>query len=59
MLKWVNLLLAYARVNFQTLNGKDQEGDKIENKILTGFNVGANAENSCCAGFLYSAGRFA
>jgi len=31
-------------VNFQTINGKDDNGDKLENDILTGFNIGINAE---------------
>ena len=31
-------------VNFQNVNGKDENGDKIENDILTGFNIGINAE---------------
>jgi len=29
-------------VNFQNLNEKDYDGDKIENKLITGFHVGAN-----------------
>jgi hypothetical protein len=33
-----------AGVNFQNLNGKDFEGEKLENKMKTGFNVGLNAE---------------
>lgn len=31
-------------VNFQNINGKDENGDKLENDILTGFNIGLNAE---------------
>jgi len=31
-------------VNFQNINGKDENGDKLENDILTGFNLGINAE---------------
>ena len=31
-------------VNFQNINGKDENGDKLENDMLTGFNVGINAE---------------
>ncbi|MBP7555542.1 MAG: PorT family protein [Chitinophagaceae bacterium] len=31
-------------VNFQNLNGKDQNGDRIDGKLRTGFHVGANAE---------------
>jgi hypothetical protein len=33
-----------AGVNFQNINGKDVDGDKLENKIKPGFHVGANAE---------------
>jgi hypothetical protein len=34
-----------AGVNFQNVNGKDFEGDKIEdNKLKTGFHIGVNAE---------------
>ena len=33
-----------AGVNFQNLNGKDVDGDKLENDLKTGFNVGVNAE---------------
>ena len=31
-------------VNFQNLNGKDMDGDKLENDLKTGFNAGINAE---------------
>jgi len=31
-------------VNFQNINGKGENGDKLENDILTGFNIGINAE---------------
>ena len=33
-----------AGVNFQNLNGKDSDGDKLENDLKTGFNAGVNAE---------------
>ena len=33
-----------AGVNFQNLNGKDSDGDKLENDLKTGFNGGVNAE---------------
>lgn len=33
-----------AGINFQNINGKDPEGDKLDNKIKTGFNIGVNAE---------------
>lgn len=31
-------------VNFQNLNGKDIDGNKLDNKLKTGFNIGVNAE---------------
>lgn len=31
-------------VNFQNLNGKDDGGDDLDNKMKVGFNIGANAE---------------
>lgn len=33
-----------AGVNFQNINGKDESGDKLENKLKTGFHLGVNAE---------------
>ncbi len=33
-----------AGVNFQNLNGKDTDGDKLENKLKTGLNVGVTAD---------------
>src|SRR5260221_4690713 len=33
-----------AGVNFQNLTGKFSDGDKYSNKLIPGFNVGANAE---------------
>jgi hypothetical protein len=33
-----------AGVNFQNINGKQADGDKLEMKIKPGFHVGANAE---------------
>ena len=33
-----------AGVNFQNINGKDENGDKLDNDMLTGFNIGINAE---------------
>lgn len=33
-----------AGVNFQNINGRDINDDKLENKLRTGFNVGVNAE---------------
>lgn len=31
-------------VNFQNINGKNANGDKLENDLLTGFHAGVNAE---------------
>jgi len=33
-----------AGVNFQNLNGKDNDGHNFDNKLKTGFNAGVNAE---------------
>jgi hypothetical protein len=33
-----------AGINFQNINGKAPDGDKLDNKIKTGFHIGANAE---------------
>ena len=33
-----------AGVNFQNINGRDENDEKLKNDILTGFNVGVNAE---------------
>lgn len=33
-----------AGVNFQNINGEEDNGDKLDNKIKVGFNVGVNAE---------------
>ena len=33
-----------AGVNFQNINGKDENDEKLKNDILTGFNIGVNAE---------------
>lgn len=33
-----------AGVNFQNINGKDVNGNKLKNDVTTGFNVGVNAE---------------
>ncbi|HET6769127.1 MAG TPA: porin family protein [Chitinophagaceae bacterium] len=33
-----------AGINFQNINGKDDNGDKLKNDLLIGFNVGVNAE---------------
>lgn len=31
-------------INFQNINGKDDNGDKLENHLKVGFHIGANAE---------------
>ncbi|HEX6172205.1 MAG TPA: porin family protein [Chitinophagaceae bacterium] len=33
-----------AGVNFQNINGRDENDEKLKNDMLTGFNVGVNAE---------------
>ena len=33
-----------AGINFQNLNGKNSDGDKLNNKLKTGVNLGVNAE---------------
>jgi hypothetical protein len=33
-----------AGVNFQTINGKDANDDKLQNDLMTGFHAGVNAE---------------
>lgn len=33
-----------AGVNFQNINGKDMEGDQLENDLTTGFHAGVNVE---------------
>lgn len=33
-----------AGVNFQNINGKDSEGDQLENNLIPGFNLGVNYE---------------
>src|SRR5690349_20257936 len=33
-----------AGVNFQNINGKHYNGDKLSNGLLTGYNIGANVE---------------
>jgi len=43
-------------VNFQNINGKDENGDKLENDILTGFNIGINAEIPVGVDFYFQPG---
>ena len=33
-----------AGVNFQNINGKDYNGNKLQNQLIPGFHIGANAE---------------
>jgi hypothetical protein len=33
-----------AGVNFQNFNGKDSDGDKLENEMIVGYHAGANVE---------------
>lgn len=43
-------------VNFQNINGKDENGDKLENDLLTGFNIGINAEIPVGVDFYFQPG---
>jgi hypothetical protein len=43
-----------AGVNFQNINGKDENDDKLKNDMLTGFNIGINAEIPVGIDFLFS-----
>ena len=55
---WSQSKLTYgirAGVNFQNLNGKDSDGDNLNNDLKTGFNAGVNAESTCWYRFLSSA----
>src|ERR1700752_4667920 len=45
-----------AGVNFQNLTGKDFDGDKYENKLKTGFHIGANAEIPVATDFFVQPG---
>lgn len=45
-----------AGVNFQNINGKDADGDELENDILTGFHAGINAEVPIGTGFYVQPG---
>jgi len=45
-----------AGINFQNINGKDENGDKLENDILTGFNIGVNAEIPVGVDFYFQPG---
>ena len=43
-------------VNFQNINGKDALGDKLENDLLIGFNVGVLAEAPIAPDFFFQPG---
>lgn len=45
-----------AGVNFQNINGKDAVGDNLDNKLLTGFHAGINAEAPLGSGFYLQPG---
>ncbi len=45
-----------AGVNFQNINGKDENGNKLENDILTGFNAGINVEIPVAPDFYFQPG---
>lgn len=43
-------------VNFQNLNGKDNDGDKLENKIKPGFHAGFNVQIPIVPDFYFQPG---
>jgi hypothetical protein len=43
-------------VNFQNLNEKDYDGDKIENKLITGFHFGADVQIPIVPEFYFQPG---
>ena len=45
-----------AGVNFQNINGKDEDGNKLDYDMLTGFNVGINAEMAVAPQFYFQPG---
>jgi hypothetical protein len=45
-----------AGVNFQNINGKDENDEKLKNDILTGFNIGLNAEIPVGVDFYFQPG---
>jgi hypothetical protein len=45
-----------AGVNFQNINGKDENDDKLKNDMLTGFNIGFNAEIPVGVDFYFQPG---
>jgi len=45
-----------AGVNFQNINGKDENDNKLSNDLITGFNIGVNAEIPVAAEFYFQPG---
>jgi hypothetical protein len=43
-----------AGVNFQNINGRDENDDKLKNDLLTGFNIGVNAEIPVGVDFIFN-----
>ncbi len=43
-------------VNFQNINGKDSNGDKLENGLLTGFHAGVNVNIPVAPDFYFQPG---
>ncbi|MFU8844250.1 MAG: porin family protein [Bacteroidales bacterium] len=43
-------------VNFQNLNGKDYEGDQLENDLMTGFHAGINIQIPLAPEFYFQPG---
>jgi len=43
-------------INFQNINGKDSNGDKLENGLLTGFHAGVNANIPVAPDFYFQPG---
>ena len=45
-----------AGVNFQNFNGKDENGDKLKNDLIVGFNAGVNVEIPVAPDFVLQPG---
>lgn len=43
-------------INFQNINGKDENGNKLKNDLLIGFNMGVNAEIPVAPQFYFQPG---
>ncbi len=43
-------------INFQNLNGKDNNGDKLENNMIIGFHAGANVQIPIAPEFFFQPG---